>query len=279
MSRRGARLRYEQVMELVERLIADRRLEPGALLPTNNELAAVAGVSLITVRRALDELERDGRVVRHQGVGTFVARGRIVSEPGRIGDLLATLSEASDGATLSTRLIGVTEGFPGPTIARVLQLEEGDRVWQITRLRSIRDRPVILEQAVIPIRLAPGLDGEGLAAGRSLYAHLEEDFGLRDESEEQYLEVTPPNELERELLRLGPKDQVVRLRGVSIGEGGVPFDGFQQVYPASGFVFTISGQTARRLLRPSEVRDWSVIPVQQQPESTRSRAPAKRARR
>jgi DNA-binding GntR family transcriptional regulator len=49
--------------------------------------AASVEVSLITVRRALDELERTGRVRRHQGLGTFLARPRIVTEPARTGSL------------------------------------------------------------------------------------------------------------------------------------------------------------------------------------------------
>ena len=63
-----AALLYERVVDLVEQLIADRGLRPGDMLPTYTELAEQAGVSLITVRRALDELERAGRVRRHQGL-------------------------------------------------------------------------------------------------------------------------------------------------------------------------------------------------------------------
>lgn len=265
MSRRSTRLRYEQVMELVERLVSEGRLEAGAQLPTNNELAAMAGVSLITVRRALDELERDGRVVRHQGVGTFVARGRFVSDPAQAGALLATLSESAGPASLTTRVLGIEMGTPSPTVARVLQLEGEERVWQVTRLRSIHDRPVILEQAVIPVRRAPRLDRSGLGAGDSLYGYLEREYGLRDEAEEQYLEVTQPNESERTLLGLGAKDRVVRLRGVTATVDGVPFDCFQQVYAASDFVFYVSGQPARRLLHASDVRDWSVTPLPAEP--------------
>src|ERR1700757_5285584 len=78
-----AALLYERVVDLVEQLISDRGLRPGDMLPSYTELADQAGVSLITVRRALDELERAGRVRRHQGLGTFVARARIVTEPTR----------------------------------------------------------------------------------------------------------------------------------------------------------------------------------------------------
>src|SRR5215472_16187722 len=77
----GTTLRYEQVVALVERLISERGLVPGDLLPSYTELADRAGVSLITVRRALDELERTGRVRRHQGVGTFVARPPGLADP------------------------------------------------------------------------------------------------------------------------------------------------------------------------------------------------------
>src|ERR1035438_4918721 len=78
---RGSRLLYEQVVAYVEKLVAERGLVPGDMLPTHAELAATVGVSLITVRRALDELERAGRVRRHQGLGTFLARPPIRPQP------------------------------------------------------------------------------------------------------------------------------------------------------------------------------------------------------
>ena len=55
MARRMAprRLRYEEVMAMIERLIAEGQLGPGDLLPSRAALADLAGVSLITVSRAL----------------------------------------------------------------------------------------------------------------------------------------------------------------------------------------------------------------------------------
>jgi len=71
--RAGSGLLYEQVVSYIEQLVAERGLAPGDMLPTHAELAELTGVSLITVRRALDELERAGKVRRHQGLGTFLA--------------------------------------------------------------------------------------------------------------------------------------------------------------------------------------------------------------
>src|SRR6476469_9263576 len=53
------------------------RWHPGDKLPTERELAAHYGCSLITVRRALSELSREGRIERTRGRGTFVLHPRI----------------------------------------------------------------------------------------------------------------------------------------------------------------------------------------------------------
>src|SRR6266852_8346411 len=123
-----ASLLYERVVDLVEQLIAEQGLVPGDMLPSYTELAGQAGVSLITVRRALDELERAGRVRRHQGLGTFVARPRIVTEPTRAGSLLATLAEGGD-PQLQTRVLGLVRGLPSSDLAQALRVEAGNPVW------------------------------------------------------------------------------------------------------------------------------------------------------
>ncbi len=255
------RLRYQDVMAMIERLIAEEQLGPGDLLPSHADLAAMAGVSLITVRRALDELQQDGRVHSHQGVGTFVARPRIVSAPGRAGGLLGTLAEEHGAHEILTRVLDVTRGRPSATVAHALQLGPGDEVWRVRRLRVIDGRPMIVEQAVIPVALAPGLDTRTAEAADSLYRLLARRFGLEDDYEEQFLEVVAPSSDERRLLELDEGAQVVRLRGVSFAPHGLAFDCFQQVYPASEVVFSISGQTARHVFRGTDLRDWSVTPV------------------
>ena len=255
----AGKLRYLQVIDLIEGLIAERGLGPGDLLPTQKELASLAGVSLITVRRALDELERSGRVSGHQGVGTFVARPRIVSEPTRSGGLLATLAEQGSPREVTTQVLEVRAAQPRPTVARALMLEPGEPVWQILRLRLIDGQPLVVEQALIPQALAPDLDRRRDELSSSLYDLLAASHDLVDDHEEQYLEVLEAGARERRLLKLGARARIVRLRGVSFTADGFPFDCFEQVYPADEFVFYISGQTARHLFRPADLRDWGVV--------------------
>lgn len=52
------------------------RIAPGSRLPSERELATTEGVSLMTARRALSQLEREGLVRRRIGSGTFAMPSR-----------------------------------------------------------------------------------------------------------------------------------------------------------------------------------------------------------
>lgn len=69
---------YEQVIEGIKREIGSGRLKPHSPLPSFRELAEELLVSVITVKRAYEELERDGIIYRRQGLGTFVAENGVV---------------------------------------------------------------------------------------------------------------------------------------------------------------------------------------------------------
>jgi DNA-binding GntR family transcriptional regulator len=242
-------------------MIEDQNLQAGSRLPTSIELVELSGFSLISVRRALDELERAGRVERQQGVGTFVARKRIVSDPARTGDLLDTLAAGRDDVDFKTKLVSIKIGMPSPIIASSLRVAEGSPVWEIVRLRLLDGEPVIAETAVLPLQLVPTLDEDWLANGKSLYGFLAEHYGLVDDHEEQYLEVTMPTPAERTQLALSAREQVVRIRGVSVTDNGTPFDCFQQIYQSRQFVFFVSGTHDRRLLPAMENNRWGVTPL------------------
>lgn len=252
-------LLYERVVALVEQLIADQGMAPGDRLPSYGELAELAGVSLITVRRALDELERAGRVRRHQGLGTFVARPRIVSEPARAGSLLGTLGEEGGApGRLESRVLELRPGEPSGYLRDALGLQPGQHIWRLRRLRLLDGTPAVLETSMIPIVLAPELDQLVGRLTGSLYDLLASEYGLADAFEEQYLEVIGPTKEEAKLLGLRGQAHVVRIRGLSATAAGVPFDCFEQLYSADQFAFAISGSASRRLLPVPGKLDWGV---------------------
>lgn len=256
------KLRYQYVYDLVLEIMAERHLQPGDRLPSTTELAEIANVSTISVRRALDELERAGKINRHQGLGTFVAQPRIASDPTRKGELLHTLIDDGGGPPeVTTSLISIGVGLPSSTIAAALGVDAGQPVWEIWRRRSIGGADTILERAVLPLSLVPAIDQQHLAAGHSLYRYIEERYNLSDEYTEQAFEVDTPSSWEAEQLGLVPGDPMVRVRGVSFGTDGRPFDCFEQCYRATKFTFYTAGQTRHRILNPSALSQWSVAPM------------------
>ena len=64
---------YQQIVDGLKREVSEGRLMPGAALPSFRVLAEDLLVSVITVKRAYEELEREGIIYRRQGLGTFVA--------------------------------------------------------------------------------------------------------------------------------------------------------------------------------------------------------------
>ena len=64
---------YEQIVDAVKREVSEGRLAPNTALPSFRNLAEDLLVSVITVKRAYEELEREGIIYRRQGLGTFVA--------------------------------------------------------------------------------------------------------------------------------------------------------------------------------------------------------------
>jgi GntR family transcriptional regulator len=64
---------YQQIVDGLRREVSEGRLKPGAPLPSFRQLAEDLLVSVITVKRAYEDLEREGIVYRRQGLGTFVA--------------------------------------------------------------------------------------------------------------------------------------------------------------------------------------------------------------
>lgn len=256
------KLRYQHVYDLVLGIMAERGLQPGDRLPSTTELAEIAGVSGISVRRALDELERAGKITRRQGLGTFVAEPRIASDPTRPGELLHTLLDNDRGLpAVSTSLISIGVGLPSTTIATALGVDPGEPVWEIWRKRSIGSTDKILERAVLPLGRVPAIDHDLLAEGGSLYRFIEERYQLTDEYTEQAFEVDTPNSWEADHLEIPAGDPIVRVRGVSFDAEGRAFDCFEQCYRATKFTFYTAGQTRHRILGPSELSNWSVSPL------------------
>jgi DNA-binding GntR family transcriptional regulator len=234
--------KYQRTMDLILRLIDEQGLMPGDRLPTELDLAHMAGVSMITLRRAIGELVARGILLRQQGRGTFVARERIVSRVAQPGPLRAGIGDGDLELTSSVVRFGRV-ACPDRA-AGYLAIVPGSPCWEIVRTRGENGHPLLIDLAIVPIGQAPLLRASDLEGPASLYQTLQEQYGLVDARDEQVLSVVIPLEEERHLLSLGSDSRLVAVEGASFTSENVAFAYFRLLFDAARFAFRIGGERA-----------------------------------
>jgi DNA-binding GntR family transcriptional regulator len=228
---------YEKTIEYIRKLIADRELLAGDRLPSEIEIAGMAGVSLMTVRRAMSELAAEGTLQRVQGRGTFVRSNRIQTESTIIGGLKQTL--ALQGIDLTTQLVSLKVTTADVQCAKRLSIAVGTAVWNVVRVRRLDGVAAVREVAVIPCILAPDLDEHFASTSESLYETLARHYGLAESLEEQSLVARRATPIECADLGLDETGFVVEVTGVSMTINGVAFDSFTMVFVSHMFAFRL----------------------------------------
>lgn len=230
---------YEKTIAFVLQYIDEHKLGSGEQLPTETKISSLAGVSLVTVRRALAELSAQGVVRREQGRGTFVARPRVNAETTKIGSLHQGL-HLDARSKLHTKILSCGARASGKEEAASLGLAPGASVWELSRLRYLSKRPVIWETSVIPKILAPDLAAQLTSRDKpSLYELLEEEYDLKEAREEQTLLSRPALTREHELLDLMSFEWVVEVSGVSFSTRHQAIDAFRMIFVAKSFAFRL----------------------------------------
>lgn len=164
---------YYQLKEILSKKILDNVWPYGTKLPTEYELCEQYGVSRITVRRALAELENEGLIVRKQGLGTFVSIPKIEQN-------LASFYSFSEefqrrGLIPKNEVTEFSVQQPDAEMQRVFSLGKEQEIYAFTRLRFANEIPIAIESTYLPVHLFPGLEREALVE-YSLYQIMNEKF-------------------------------------------------------------------------------------------------------
>src|SRR5438105_1215149 len=146
-------------------------IAPGERLPTQRDLAANFGVTVMTVRQALQLLEQEELVTMKHGLGTFVAPQRLRYAMGNLRSLAQEV--AAQGLELRTRVLNRSLVEPHPRVAEQLRLEAGEPAYLIERLRFVGSEPLQFQRSHLQPWLAEAFDTVELA-DVSLYDYLTE---------------------------------------------------------------------------------------------------------
>jgi GntR family transcriptional regulator len=143
---------YRRLGTALANALVSSQATGGQGLPSERRLSEVLGVSRVTVRRALEELARDGRVRRSQGAQTIVAD--------RVQKALSTVTGFSEelrarGSRPGHRWVSRQTVLATPSEAMALGLSAQDQVVRLVRIRTADDQPLAIERAVIPQSILP----------------------------------------------------------------------------------------------------------------------------
>src|SRR5438105_11556157 len=131
--------RYHQIAEALRTRIREGTLRPGARLDNQRRLATSFGVTLMTLRQALELLEREHLISRRHGLGTFVAAPSIDYDILQLRRFAGDLS--AKGERVATRLLGARFASPDRRPADALGLGPGARVPVVAPLPPVADHP------------------------------------------------------------------------------------------------------------------------------------------
>ncbi len=179
---------HHQVANDLRELILSGAWPPGKRIPGELELIELFGASRTTIRQALANLQHEGLVTRHAGLGSFVRDPTITAGP----HALTSFSEEmrARGMTSTSEVLAAEVVAADDEIAARLEVSVGAPVVRLERLRSGDGRPIGLQVAHLPAALVPGLEATDLT-NSSLYDVLEERFRIViEEAEETYVAAT-----------------------------------------------------------------------------------------
>lgn len=172
--------KYLAIADALRARIDRGEFAPGDRLPSQHALADDYGVTVMTLRQALGDLERDGLVHAVRGTGTFVSQPPAV----RLGlDHLGSFVREMEarGTEIVTEVLAVRfDVDDDAAVRRGLELGDGVGVAEILRRRSIDDTPVVVQRSAMAAAVWQRIASIDLSS-MSLYDALAERAGLRVE--------------------------------------------------------------------------------------------------
>jgi GntR family transcriptional regulator len=208
------------VLDLIE------QLDVGDAIPSERQLSADLGVSRLTLRAALEDLAREGYLVRRRGAGTFVSEPKITQE--------LTMTSFTDdmrrrGMRPASRTLELRVSPAGARLGRLLHVSPSEAVLIARRLRLADGESMAIETVHIRESQVPGLTARDLEQ-HSFYELLKDRFGIEIIGGNQTIEPTVTDEDESAALGVPLHSPAFRFERTTLAETGEIVEFVESVY-------------------------------------------------
>lgn len=195
---------YKEVKRKITEAVRDGEWKPGGMIPSERKLCERFGVSMGTVRKAVDELSAEGFLIRQQGRGTFVASH---TQDRYLFSFFHIVRQDGYKEYPRVELIEFDKARADAEAAAMLGIDPGARLSRFVNKLSLGGESVVIDEIFLPDNLFPRLSEKRLRERQTtLYQFYQEEF-----------DVTVIRTVER--LRAVKADAFKsRLLGVKVGE-------------------------------------------------------------
>lgn len=205
----------------------------GSSIPSERELAKTLNISRMTVRQALNELVLNGVLNREKGKGTFVTIPKFEQK---------NIMSFSDivrmkGLEPSTRVLQFKTEDASDTLCSILDLNKGEKIYNIKRLRSAGHIPVAIEQNYIPEKYCPRLDRYDLTS--SLYNIFRKNYGYNISYIDHVIKAAKPIKKERELLSISGSVPILKVTCTGYTETNLKLFFEESVYRSDEYQYNM----------------------------------------
>jgi GntR family transcriptional regulator len=211
---------WHQAEMALRSLIERGEWTAGSQIPNEDRLCEMLGISRITVRHALRNLEEAGFLRREHGRGTFVRSATVVAGVRGLTsftDEMRTLALSPSTRLLEAHRIPATE-----EMADALEIALGDTVVQLKRLRLGNGMPIGIQTSHLPELRVPGLyDTAGDV--QSLYAWLKEHCDIKPVKAKEVYRVGRVDEVDSDVIQLAAGTPAFEVERIAYDSKG-PFE-------------------------------------------------------
>lgn len=189
-------------------------------IPSERQLMQLTGLSRMTVRQAITELVHEGMLRRDHGRGTFVGDSRIMRALTGHSSFREIVQQ--QGAVPRTRVVRQRVVRANAAQATLLQIEPGESVYDLVRLRSIDDAPVMVDYTSVPLRVCPELEAADLTG--SLYDFLDTVCRVPAQYSSDTIEAVAAADEVARLLDVAPGTPLLLMRRLARTVGNIPLE-------------------------------------------------------
>lgn len=221
---------YRQVRRELQRVVESGRYAPGDALPSESELARALGVSIGTLRKAVDELVHEHVLVRRQGKGTFVAQhndARFMFQFFHVEprEEFPAASELREREYPQVDCVGFARARADELQAAALRMRAGDPVLRIDNRLSLAGRAVVHDRLVISANLFRGLtERRFLERPGTIYSLYQTDYGITVLRARERVRATAANRETARILGVPVGLPVLEVHRVALSFGDRPVE-------------------------------------------------------